>query len=241
MTENQASIREVLDRHIGLITTAFIFVFVVTEVLVASRMNVATATAIISSAGAIDVALGVLTASYSPVILILLFTVDAWRAITDWRPLPVYLEAGLILTTLVFVPLDGALVSIAILVVFNLGDVWFERRRGIRPEPWRAGGTAAITFFVAVFLFAAPVWVPAEAIAIEGREPINGYVVGIDADWTTILVEDDRSIMMIRSDGITERLVCTTDEDPPDKSVMQLVIGSSDPIQCTEALADVAA
>lgn len=167
-----------------------------------------------------------------------MFTVDAWRAITQWKPLPVYLEIGLLLTALVFVPFVGALVSIAVLVLFNFGDVWLERRRGIKPEPWRAGGTAAISFFLAVFLFAAPVWVPAEAIALEGEEPITGYVVGVDAGWTTILVEDDRSILKVRSDEVKERLVCSTDENPPGKSLIQFVVGSSDPVQCTEALSN---
>ena len=237
MTDTQTPIRDVLNQHVGLITTTFIFVFVITQVLVVSRMNVTTATTIISSAGAVDVALGVLTASYSAVILILLFAVDAWRAITNWSPFPVYLEAGLLIAALIFVPFIGALILIAILVVFNLGDVWLERWRGVQPERWRAGGNSAIAVFLAVFLFAAPVWVPAEAIALQGKEPITGYVVGMDAGWTTILVEDNRSILLTRSDEITERFVCTTDEDPPSQSVIQLVIGTSEPIRCTEAVA----
>lgn len=236
VTETQGSIREVVSRHAGLITAAVIFTFVVIQVLVVSRMNVATATTIISTAGAIDVALGILTAAYSAVIVILLFTVDAWRAITHWGPLPVYLEGGLLLTALVFVPLAAALGSIAVLVLINFGDVWLERWRGIPPEPWRAGGTAALAFFVGVFLFAAPVWVPAEAIALQDKDPITGYVVGQEADWMTILVEEDRSILTIRSDEITQRQVCTTDEDPPGRSAIQFVIGTSDPILCADVI-----
>jgi hypothetical protein len=52
------------------------------------------------------------------------------------------------------------------------------------------------------------VWLPAEVLHIQNQTPVVGYVVAIEDDWTTILLEDGRTVEEIRSGDLLGREVC---------------------------------
>jgi hypothetical protein len=60
-----------------------------------------------------------------------------------------------------------------------------------------------------VALSSAP-WLPAEVIDIGDEEPLVGYVLGADSEWTSVLVDQDRSIRRVETGAIQERHLCQT-------------------------------
>jgi hypothetical protein len=68
--------------------------------------------------------------------------------------------------------------------------------------------TLVASFFVGELLIATGLWLPAERFGFDGKQ-IVGYAVAADGDWTTILVEENRSILRVPSEEIRTRELCS--------------------------------
>jgi hypothetical protein len=51
-------------------------------------------------------------------------------------------------------------------------------------------------------------WLPAESISLSSGDPVVGYVLAEDQDWTTVLNDHDRRIYYYHSDQVRQRQVC---------------------------------
>jgi hypothetical protein len=55
-------------------------------------------------------------------------------------------------------------------------------------------------------------WIPAERIRVSHQRPFTGFVLSADDQWTSVLVNSDRSIRRIKSSAVMSRKVCSTSE-----------------------------
>ncbi|MFD0639444.1 hypothetical protein ACFQ9X_55550 [Catenulispora yoronensis] len=52
------------------------------------------------------------------------------------------------------------------------------------------------------------VWLPAESMKINSGRVVTGYVISDSQVWITFLVDDDRTIIMVKDEDIVERKSC---------------------------------
>jgi hypothetical protein len=127
---------------------------------------------------------------------------------------------------------------------------WWTRRRLARsdfaqdPNAWsRAGdhladvearrlGAAFLAFGLGIFFVAIllpQMWLPAERIVLRGSSVI-AYVLEDDGDWTSLLLEEDRSIMRVKSDLIQSRTICAATQNglDPEPTPAQVILEVSD-------------
>ena len=213
--------------------TASVFVFITFRVLLAVRMNTATALAVVSTAGVVEVALGIAISSYWMVLLILYATCDAWRRISNrkgHRNADAFLLQGVLgIVALVVAPFWGVVAVVGLTILFGYTDRFLKSKRGIEEEPW----IMALTLFLIAFVIGQSIWLPTEVIITNEREDaIIGYVLDADSEWISILREDDRYVERLRSDFVVYRAICTLPEGRPGFALIQLVLDSTFVFPC---------
>lgn len=59
-------------------------------------------------------------------------------------------------------------------------------------------------------------FVPIEELTLRGQEPFAGYVLDVDpsGQWTTVMLESDRSVQVVSSPTLVERTPCRPDHSP---------------------------
>lgn len=90
-------------------------------------------------------------------------------------------------------------------------------------EPWREAGErisgieqrrlgAAYlavglgTFLIAIIL--PQMWLPAERVVLQDGSSITAYVLSDTGDWSSLLLEENRNIIRVRSDEVKSRSIC---------------------------------
>lgn len=217
--------RDSMDRwfrpHVGLVVTGIIFLWVIVNVLRATDGDVTSALAVLAASGAVTVSLGVLAASFGLVIAILFFTVDILRTyLRDRDALSRSARNGLYLSQLwlgllafFYLPLANLLLYAFVYVLAIVGI-----RRGWNRGPKSTGEMAQLLIIGLVPLLlvsspAATVWLPSEALVINGGAADESVVVGYALDdsegWFTYLDEETRAVIRIASADIVDREICS--------------------------------
>ena len=89
-----------------------------------------------------------------------------------------------------------------------------------------------------LLFFRTGMWLPGEAIEVEDRQQIVGYVLADDDRWTTILIEDGRLIELLPSGEVVSRAVCDAPGQGRLPSAIQLLLSSSvSPPKCADLVA----
>jgi hypothetical protein len=107
--------------------------------------------------------------------------------------------------------------SLFVLAATLLGAVLLTKRRNdwvSRAFRWAFDkdgriNQAEILVVTSVFVFA-PMYLPAEQIVVGSEKPVTAYVVGEGSEFTTLLIEDSRSIRIVKHDEVQSRTTCVT-------------------------------
>jgi hypothetical protein len=230
--------------HLALVTTTAVFILVIAEVLAVARMNVATALTIVATSGAVEVALAIIVSSYWAVILLLYLTADAWRRIARRAErstaTPIKTQAFFGAIAVAVVAWQAVVMVIALAAGFGYMDRWWEQKRGIGPEPWTGSGTAAFGLFILLFIIAPTVWLPTEVISTDDlKDPVVGYVLATEDGWTSVLRDEDRSVLRFKSQTVTDRVICTPASQSHGRSLVELLLDPSIVVSCEEAIRDI--
>ncbi|MEX0826234.1 MAG: hypothetical protein WD184_05735 [Acidimicrobiia bacterium] len=222
--------------HPALVGTTVVFAVVVLKVLAVAEFQPGVASAILGYSDTVVVVLGVLTFT---VPLMAAFAFVRYMA----RPLPKDQPARA--WELAPAPFYGAAFFYTATVPMLVGLVvgWLSgfaigRWRRSRDRAGR-GSTASITalsimlFFLAVLVvFGDAMWLSAERIDTADGEHVVGYVLDQGEGWITILIDETRLIVQIRSDDVEARRPCAADSQPRSRTISQIIGGSMGPPGC---------
>jgi hypothetical protein len=109
---------------------------------------------------------------------------------------------------LISVGVSSFVALVALFIRFRLG--------GKTTPPGEQGPTsplslAAVSLLVLALVASSPPWYATEIVQTTSHGTFSGYVLGFEDNWTTILTEQDRTLLIIPASEITFRQVCRTD------------------------------
>lgn len=194
-------------------------VWISIRVILAARWNTTTALEIVRSAGVAEIALGVVTAGISSLLVAL--SMVAW---TRWRYLRILGREGV---AALVVALIGSYVAFFtvfwgewVLGLVLLSPIFLIRLlpKRLRPEgatkrglamtvAWY-GGFVTVMLLTSVLVIGYNLWIPAEVIETEDRGVFIGYVLNDEGDWASILLNEDRLVEIVPIRTIEHRQVC---------------------------------
>ncbi|MPZ53322.1 MAG: hypothetical protein GEU79_11440 [Acidimicrobiia bacterium] len=207
-------IKDGLTDHTGLVLTTMAFVLLVLRVLATARFEVGTALAILAVSDPVTVALGTL-AFLIPVVLMIALAAHHLSTSTCWVVSPIWDSAfqvilgGLIL---VFAPAI-LLILIPIYFAVLVLDAKLLGKR-LRQSSVVKLGTYWLIMVLWLVVFSSDMWLPSEVIEVVGSEPAIGYVLSDGDRWTSVLLEEDRSVVHYRSLDVISRSICEIPGDP---------------------------
>jgi hypothetical protein len=211
-----ATILTFAREHPTLVATAALVALVVLRVTLVTRGNVTSATALVASAGVVQVGLSTLLWVFPGVANFLfvmggILTIDLIRRVTPLTLWHLWLLAFIPLALYVFTLSSLMYWAVTLIMVSVIG--WIRQRHLTVKVPYLYVNILwALPFFVVLSLDT-PVWMPAEIVDRGNDGPIVGYIVEREPDWTTILEEEDRRIIHVPSKGIEGMTVCQTPRD----------------------------
>lgn len=131
--------------------------------------------------------------------------------------------AGVLAVWLYLLPWGSLVAQLIILT----GVFIFVRIARRREWDWMGADWRVVIIFAAAFLFITPrLWLPAEQIETTERGTLVAYVLKVDKHWTTMMLEETRGILILRSKLIETRTVCNLpDEVTSGRSFYQLMLG----------------
>ena len=228
----------------ALTVTAASTVLVVVKVLVATRLRLPDALAVLSAANLASVLAG----------FVLLITPLAVAFVAAYLWIRISLEgnwAGSQLAVGVAGLLTFAAFALSPWFLFaglggiTLVEVVVNSIRRERNEGSSTDETGRTTPWLGELMFAAGVvtslvigsnvfWAPTEIISVTGNLPVVAYDIGEANGWTTLLREDDGVAVLVRSSDITGRRPCSR-SDARMQSLLQVLIGppSGAAVPCT--------
>lgn len=194
-------------------------VWISTRVILAARWNTTTALEIVRSAGVAEIALGVVTAGISSLLVAL--SMVAW---TRWRYLRILGREG---AAPLVVALIGSYVAFFtvywgewVLGLVMLSPIFLigllpkrfrpegATKRGLAMTVAWYGGFMTVMLLTSVLVIAYNLWISPEVIQTDDGGTLVGYVLNDEGDWTSILLNDDRLIEILPSRTIEHRQVC---------------------------------
>jgi hypothetical protein len=229
-----------LRDHAGLIAPVVLVAFVFLKVFRVARAQPATTISLLSGSDKVAIAMGAL--------LPLLYTAAAGTVIGGWlllrRAVRAPSGAGVLGgATVCTVGLIGMMLLVPWPVLFvvpvlavAMKMVWWLFDRVPAPRPPRSpavrvgAACVVVAVGVATFLWSAVddrPWVAAEKFRVGGVV-IVGYPMS-ESEWTTILREDSRTIVRVRSDEIAARALCEVDRSTSLRSVAQVFVNDRHP------------
>jgi hypothetical protein len=120
------------------------------------------------------------------------------------------------------VPLWRLLAIIVLITVLFLSEQRFQNRQKAKGtlrgkfDPWLAIATPLSTAFLIPFVTSTALWLPPEVITPTTGRPFVGYVLGDEGDFTAILLDNDRTMMVTKSSDIVAQVLC--DVESPDSN-----------------------
>jgi hypothetical protein len=190
-------------------------IVVILRVGLVSHFNSTTAGAIVEYQSAPAVFLGAI-ASFFPTVMFVLAMValvllalqarkvfDQRSEGVEWLDV-IWLAIGVLIVATYLTYSDWLLVVIVVAVPLL---VFFAKDRSSYRLSYLLGGLILLFQLVALSDSA---WLPAEAISVTSQDvPVVGYVLGEDGGWTSILLDDDRLVILVRTKTIVSRQVCS--------------------------------
>lgn len=238
-------VRKIIANHFALVATTALFVFVAIRILVVAGMQPPTALAIMSSAGAVQVTLGVMVASFW-VLPALGFLIGVkWLILA--RGEPGQGAMGLIalsfISMILFAPWKSALMITALAIALEASDFVFERWRGINRDLVSGSGMMVLALAFFVFLASPAVWLPAEVLTVQEEDSsehtqIVGYVLNDSEGWASILTEATRVVLRVSSTSVKQRDICAIDRRLTGPSVMSFFVRGTEVPLCSDLLVD---
>jgi hypothetical protein len=219
-------LRGVAEKHITLLITVVISFWVLLKLLAVSKFRPETAQALLQSAGATQVIMGVFLAGLATLLWsIAMLALQFWVLSTE-RTSP-YHVAGVVLgvsgavliTPWPFAVLYGA----SALILSGLALAIRRKRRQTpdgseMPKGLRRWAILSIGFFLLLHAVGGQMWLPSERIDRAGQDDFIGYVVAHDGGWTTILQDQGRVVLRFPTVSITGLQLC---ELPPPKGALE--------------------
>jgi hypothetical protein len=221
--------------HAPLLGSMLLFVLVVVRVMRVAAFDPATAAALVRESGTLEIVLGVLVTSFPPLLLggivCLLMLAVVNRESGSVRDLAFGAAlAGLLLLTVVLPWTSLIAYSIALVAVIVLA----------RLLQWSGEFIVLLMSVVLIVLTVSEVWLPPEEILLEGGTDTVGYVLSVEPEWTTILEEADRSILLVPSEDVISRKVCNLESQSEAPTIWQASLGEEGGIRNPECPAEAA-
>lgn len=206
--------------HAPFLASVVLFLLVVIRVLRVSGFDPATAATLVRESGLVTIALGALVgslpallvgAAFYLVILAMGGPGESSHRAAAWT-------AAVILWSLltILLPWISLLTTTALLVVLVLVQ---------RKLKWRLEYFAVLGFLSFLLLDQPRMWLPPENVAIASREPTVAYVLSVDSEWTTLLREDNRAIVIVENADVMSRTVCNLVPQASTRTIGQIVFG----------------
>jgi hypothetical protein len=222
--------------HAPLLATGLIFAFIVVRVLRVSEFDPATATTLIRESGPVSVVTGVLATSLPdlmiPGMVFLLILAQGGPGTPTQRRAAILTVGTAFLVLVVVIPWAFLLRVFLLLVV-----IFFAQRRLKWPLEYFAVVAVLVTFLLDVPVM----WLPPERVELMSRDNVTGYVLATDSEWTSVLLEEDREVLIVRTYEVSERTVCNVEDPGKGRTLSQLLLreegGLRNPL-CTKLAED---
>jgi hypothetical protein len=216
-TNPHAVTRWVVD-HAPFVASVGLFLLVVMRVLRVSSFDVATASTLIRETSVVSLVLGVLVG----VLPGLLSGAAIYLLILATGPgAPTYRSMAWFAVVLIWFLLTVLLPWIALIITTLLLVGIFLAQRKLK---WPLEVWAVISFLLTVVIDQPRMWLPPERISVAGTH-LTGYVLDAGSEWTTVMLEDDRSIVIVQSAEVEERTVCNLAPRSSGRTIGQLILG----------------
>lgn len=184
-------------------------------------------------------------ATFLPVFPIILLTASVMAFIWVWNHGRAIRNAGIggfsngVLITLFFIAIALIPITRLIWMGFVAGGVLAieliavrrARRKGspyTSFDPWTGLMAPVATVVLWPLLFSSSVWVSPEVISLNERPDIVGYVLGHEGSFTALLIEEGRTIELVRSDSILNRKTCVIEEYETKRPLAGWISGTDD-------------
>jgi hypothetical protein len=187
---------------------------VVTKLVLVARLDTTTALALAMAAGPANIVLGVAIQLWPLLLVVLAIGLGWWlvrvaaRGQATWLSLLVV--ALVLLATVSFLPLV-LLVPAILLIGADAFYVSRTRRAGKEPEaPIDTFGRFLYAIAAAGLITTGGLWLPKEILTI-GHQTYVGYVVAEQGTWVSVLRDEDRLLLWVRSEDVHSRQLCSGD------------------------------
>jgi hypothetical protein len=225
-----------VQRHAAVLIPVVPIVIVVLRIARVSNFDATTARGVLESAGLVQVIAGTLLPLVPTALFVgaVALSVYAFRERTALARMSRVLAPPVAIFCLVLFPW-GILVLLAAGFLIVLAIEWLLARRRSRrvftsfDANWFLGAGALLV--AAQILIYGTMWVPAERIETRQGTTTVGYVVESGFVWTSVLVDETRSIRRFRTESVRSRTVCQVEESDIDgeESLVDLVTGRRRP------------
>jgi hypothetical protein len=224
-----------VQRHAGVLIPLVPIVIVVLRIARVSNFDATTARGVLESVGLVQVLAGTLLPLVPTAVFVgaLALSVYAFRERTALARMSRVLAPPIAIFCLVLFPW-GILVLLVAGVLVVLAIEWrLARRRSRRvfasfDSNWFLGA-GALLVLAQIFIYGT-MWLPAERVETR-RGATVGYVLESDFVWTSVLVDETRSIRRFRTESVQRRTVCQVEESDIDGegSLVDLLTGRRRP------------
>jgi hypothetical protein len=211
-----------IAEHAPLLGTVLIFSLTIVRVLRVASFDPATATALVHASGLVSIVMGVLVTSFPA---ILLGTVLYLIFLAQGGPgSPVQRRAAWLVALVIYVLLTVLLPWPRLLIVTAFFVVIFFVQRRLR---WELELFAVVAFLVTNLLDVPTVWLPPERVEVSGSTPVTAYVLAVDSDWTTLLLDADRRVLVVPTSQVNARTVCNVEHVTTSRTISQVILGEA--------------
>lgn len=206
--------------HAPLLASVTLFVLVIIRVLRVSAFDPATAAALVRETGLVSIVIGALVLSMPGLLqaaaVLLTFLSLGGPGSSTQRRAAATIASLIVLLLTVILPWLHLIVFLFFLVIIAL--LWRRLR-------WPLEIFAVAAVFVGSLLDVSEVWLPPENVRLIDGGRITGYVLSVDRDWTSVLRERNRAIILVRTAEVATRTVCNVEEVPATRTIGQIILG----------------
>jgi hypothetical protein len=209
---------------------------VVLRIARVSNFDATTARGVLESAGLVQVIAGTLLPLVPTALFVgaVALSVYAFRERTAVARMSRVLAPLVAVLCLVLFPWGILVLLVAGVLVVLAIEWWLARRRHRRmfasfDSNWFLGA-AALLVAAQIFIYGT-MWLPAERIETRQGTTTVGYVLDAGFVWTSVLVEETRTIRQFRTESLQSRTVCQVEGADIDgqESLVDLVTGRRKP------------
>lgn len=237
--------RSFVRDHPTLAATAVVIVVFVVRVLVIADGSLPTIYGLLTTVDPATLALSTLLTLYPTVLYVasvvaLLTFVDVRREVMDaprWLNYAPYVFA----LDLIYLSFSWWLVILFIFVlnasVPLLEDVRARRRGERLPRRPVLNFIVVGSGLITLVFTTEATWLPVEEIRLRQSESVVGYVLETESEWTSVLLDEDRTLLRVRTSDVLSRELCDNKERTTWDRRLTDVLGDGPPTypKCSEA------